>query len=96
MCGCIFFIAAALSPRLGVFILWAFTDRMSIAFDQWWWAALGFVFLPWTTMAWALVYAPKEEVSGFGWVIVVFAFLVDISTHAGSSQAEMRRRNATA
>ena len=96
MCGCLFFIAAALSPRFGVFILWAFTDRMSIAFDHWWWAALGFVFLPWTTMAWALVYAPVEEVSGFGWVIVVFAFLVDVSTHVGSSQAESRRRNATA
>jgi hypothetical protein len=95
MCGCLFVLASAISPRLGVFILWAFTDRMSIAFDKWWWAAIGFVFLPWTTLAFALVYAPVKGVTGFGWVIVVFAFLVDISVHVGSAQTR-RQRNAAA
>lgn len=96
MCGCLFVIAAAISPRFGVFLLWAFTDRMSIAFNEWWWAAIGFVFLPWTTLAWALVYAPVKGVTGFGWVIVVFAFLVDISTHVASSQARSQRDAAAA
>lgn len=96
MCGCLFVIAAAISPRLGVFVLWAFTDRMSIAFDSFWWALIGFVFLPWTTLAWALVYAPVRGVTGFGWVIVVFAFIVDISTHVGSATARREERAATA
>jgi len=96
MCGCLFVIAAAISPRFGVFLLWAFTDRMSIAFNEWWWAAIGFIFLPWTTIAWALVYAPVKGVTGFGWVIVVFAFLADISTHVASSQARSRRDAAAA
>lgn len=95
MCGCLFVLASAISPRLGVFILWAFTDRMSIAFDEWWWAAIGFVFLPWTTLAWALVYAPREGVTGFGWVIVVFAFLADISVHVGAAKARQQRNAAT-
>ena len=51
MCGCIVALLAILSPRLAVFALWAFTDRMSIAFNHWYWAAIGFVFLPWTTLA---------------------------------------------
>ncbi len=96
MCGCLFVIAAAISPRLGVFVLWAFTDRMSIAFDSFWWALIGFVFLPWTTLAWALVYAPVRGVTGFGWVIVVFAFIVDISTHVGSATARREERAAAA
>jgi hypothetical protein len=96
MCGCLFVIAAAISPRFGVFLLWAFTNRMSIAFEEWWWAAIGFVFLPWTTIAWALVYAPVQGVTGFGWVIVVLAFLADISTHVGSAKARQQRDAATA
>jgi hypothetical protein len=96
MCGCLVVLASAISPRLGIFVLWAFTDRMNIAFDSFWWALIGFVFLPWTTVAWALVYAPVRGVTGFGWVIVVFAFIVDMSTHFGSGKARRERRNATA
>jgi hypothetical protein len=96
MCGCLFVIAAAISPRLGVFLLWAFTDRMNIAFDSFWWALAGFIFLPWTTLVWALVYAPREGVTGFGWVLVVFAFIVDLSTHAGSAKARREESAATA
>lgn len=96
MCGCLFVIAAAISPRFGVVLLWAFTDRMSIAFNEWWWAALGFVFLPWTTLAWALVYAPVRGVTGFGWVIVAFAFFADLSVHAGSAKARQQRDAAAA
>jgi hypothetical protein len=87
-------LASAISPRLGIFILWAFTDRMDIAFDKFWWALIGFVFLPWTTLAWALAYAPVREVTGFGWVIVGFALFVDLSTHIGAAKA--RREQAAA
>ena len=60
MCGCIVALAAFISPRLAVFFLWLFTDRMSIAFDSFWWGFLGFIFLPWTTLAWAVAYAPDR------------------------------------
>jgi hypothetical protein len=93
MCGCLFVLAAAISPRFGVALLWIFTDRMSIAFNSFWWALVGFIFLPWTTLVFALVYAPREGVTGFGWVLVAFAFVVDISTHIGATQA--RREKAT-
>jgi hypothetical protein len=91
MCACLFAIAAMISPRLGVFVLWAFTDRMSIAFNHWYWAAIGFVFLPWTTLAWAVAYAPRDGVTGFGWFVVGFAFFVDLMTHFGSAQARAQR-----
>jgi hypothetical protein len=96
MCACLFVIAAAISPRFGVFLLWAFTDRMSIAFDSFWWAVIGFIFLPWTTLVWALVYAPRQGVTGFGWVLVVFAFVVDIATHVGSATARREESAAAA
>ena len=92
MCGCIVALAAFISPRLAVFFLWLFTDRMSIAFDSFWWGFLGFIFLPWTTLAWAIAYAPVRGVEGFGWFIVILAFIVDIGTHVGSAQARQQRR----
>ena len=58
MCGCLVALAAFLSPRFAIFLIWLFTDRMSIAFDSFWWGLLGFIFLPWTTLAWAVAYAP--------------------------------------
>jgi hypothetical protein len=96
MCGCLVALAAMLSPRFAVFLLWLFTDRMSIAFDSFWWGFLGWIFLPWTTLAWAAAYAPRDGVTGFGWFIVIFAFLVDLMTHLGSAQARRERRTATA
>ena len=96
MCGCLVAIAAMLSPRLAVFLLWLFTDRMDVAFDSGWIAILGWLFLPWTTLAWAVAYAPIRGVTGFGWFLVVFAFVVDIMTHVGSAQARRDRRLRTA
>ena len=92
MCGCFVALAAFISPRLAIFFIWLFSDRMSIAFDSFWWGLLGFIFLPWTTLAWTVAYAPIQGVTGFGWFIVAFAFVVDIGTHVGSAQARRDRQ----
>lgn len=93
-CGCLVALAAAISPRLAVFVLWLFTDRTTVAFDSFWIGLLGFLFLPWTALAWLVAYAPIGGVSGFGWFLVVFAFVVDLSTHAGAARARAERDRA--
>lgn len=95
-CGCLIFLASALSPRLGLFLLWLFTDRTTIAFDSWWIGLLGFLFLPWTALAWVVAYQPIEGVTGFGWFLVVLGFIFDITTHLGGGKADRDRRNSTA
>ena len=95
-CGCLIAIAAALSPRFALFLTWIFTDRIPRAFDDnWLFPILGFFFLPWTTLAWAVAYAPVQGVTGFGWFLVVFAFVVDVTTYTGGEKAR-RDRNAYA
>lgn len=93
-CGCLVALLAVVSPRLAIFFVWLFTDRLSVALDSFWIGLIGFLFLPWTTLAWAFAYAPRGGVTGFGWFVVVFAFVVDLSTHAGSSQARREQRAA--
>ena len=94
-CGCLLALLAVISPRLAIFFTWIFAnDRLSDAFSSFWIGFVGFLFLPWTTLAWTFSYAPARGVTGFGWFIVILAFVVDISTHVGSSQARRERRHA--
>lgn len=95
MCGCFVALAAFISPRLAVFFTWLFTDRMSIAFESFWIGLLGFLLLPWTTLAWAIAYAPVRGVTGFGWFLALFAFVADVMTHVGSAQARRERNLRT-
>ena len=94
MCGCIVALVAFFSPRLAIFLVWLFTDRMDNAFNSFWIALLGFLFLPWTTLAWAVAYAPRNGVTGFGWFVVGIAFVADIMTYVSSHQARQQRRAA--
>jgi len=79
--GCLLALLALLSPRLAIFCLWLFSDRMRIAFTSGLLAVVGFLFLPWTTLAWAVAYQPVQGVKGFGWFVVGLAFLIDITSY---------------
>ena len=93
-CGCLLALIAAVSPRFATFLLWVFTDRLTIVFNSFWIGFLGWIFLPWTTLAWAIAYAPIAGVRGFGYFLVVFAFIVDLSTHFGAAKARSARAQA--
>jgi hypothetical protein len=49
---------------------------------------IGFFVLPWTTLAYAVMWdAGTHKVSGFEWFIVVLAFVFDLTTYAGGSRS---------
>ena len=80
-----------LSPRLAIFLIWLFGDRMDYAFNSFWIGFIGFLFLPWTTLAWAVAYAPIQGVTGFGWFIVILGFVIDIGSYSSAAQARRAR-----
>jgi hypothetical protein len=81
-----------ISPRLGLVVLWLFSDLLSRSFDGWLLPFLGFFLLPWTTLAYALLWASSDGVLGIEWFFVALAFLVDVGAFAGGD----RRRRARA
>jgi hypothetical protein len=96
--GCLLALLAAISPRLVIFLLWIFSDRLSIALRSGWEGIIGFLLLPYTTLFYVLVYAPGKGVDAFGWVIVALGVVLDLSSHLFSRRARRRRsrREATA
>jgi hypothetical protein len=85
---CLVALLALISPRLALFAIFLFSDLLSDAFDSWFVPLLGFFLLPWTTLAYAVMWASStNQVSGFEWFIVVLAFLIDLSSYASGSRA---------
>jgi hypothetical protein len=82
--GCLFLLLTLVSPRLGIIVLWLFTDYVQRAFSLWFWPLLGLVFLPWTTLFYILVAAPVGNVSFWGWLMVGLGVLTDLSSYAQS------------
>ena len=69
-----------------------FTDRLSVSMDSFLVGLLGFVFLPYTTVLYALAYAPGSGVRGLGWFLVVLGFLLDLGSWFGGGREAQRRQ----
>jgi hypothetical protein len=89
-CGCLLALVAVISPRFALFLTWVFTDRLAIAFDSWFLPVLGWLLLPWTTLVYTFAYAPRDGVTGIGWLFVVIAVLVDLGSLASAGKARDR------
>ena len=84
MC-CIFALAGLIGPRVAFLALWVFSDEVNQSIDSFWVKLLGLVFLPWTALFWAIAWAPIQEVSGFGWFLVFFGVVLDISAYTSGA-----------
>jgi hypothetical protein len=81
--GCIFALIALLSPRLAVFLLWAFTNYVNRAFSGGWFLPLlGIIIAPWTTLMYVLVYAPAGPIHVAGWILVGIGVVLDLNSWA--------------
>jgi hypothetical protein len=64
---------------------------LSRAFESWFVPFIGFFLLPWTTLAYAVMWsAGANGVTGFEWFIVVLAFLGDLGSLASGRRERMR------
>jgi hypothetical protein len=81
---CLIALLALLSPRLAIVFVAIFSDMLSRAFDSWLLPLIGFFLLPWTTLAYAVMWdTGTRDVNGFEWFIVILAFLADLASWAG-------------
>jgi hypothetical protein len=68
---------------LALFVLWLFSDLLSRAYGDWIVPLLGFFLLPWTTLAYAVMWSVGTNgVTGFEWFLVVLFFFFDLGSYA--------------
>jgi len=91
--GCLFALLGGFFPRLALVLLWLFTERVDRAFDGFLVPLLGLVFLPLTTLVYALTWAPVVGVEGFDWFLLALAFLLDLSSYGGGARARRAERD---
>jgi hypothetical protein len=86
--ACLVALLALISPRLALIALWLFSDLVSAAFQSWLIPLIGFFVLPWTTLAYAGMWAlGPTGVSGVEWFLVILAFVVDLGSYLGGHRA---------
>jgi hypothetical protein len=84
---CLALVLALISPRLALVAVWLLTDILSRAFGSWLLPLIGFFLLPWTTLAYAIMWdVGTHEVRGTEWVVVVVAVLLDLGSHRGTAR----------
>jgi hypothetical protein len=89
MC-CLFTTLVLFGPRLGILVWWLFQPgRWNQAFESFLWPILGFLFLPWTTLMYVVVF--PGGVTGFDWIWLGLGLLADISSYTGGAYGNRDR-----
>jgi hypothetical protein len=87
--ACLGALLAFISPRLALAFVFFFSDLLGDAYDSLLVPLLGFFLLPWTTLAYAVMWSSGfNGVRGIEWFFVVLAFFADLGSYAGGRQAQ--------
>jgi hypothetical protein len=88
--GCLIALLGLITPRVVMVLLWLFTNYLSRAFDTFIWPLLGFIFLPTTTLAYAVAKNSFNGLRGIGLVIFVLGILLDFGLLGGGARSRRR------
>lgn len=89
--GCIFLIVALVVPRVTMFFIFLFTHWFEHAFHTSIWPILGFLFMPYTTLAYLAAMLNNHHSLSGGWLaLFIVAIIVDAGHWGGG--ASYRRR----
>ena len=82
MC-CLIAALLLIGPRAGILVWWLYdTARWTAAFTgSFIWPLLGFIFLPWTTLAYVLVF--PDGIVLFDWLILGLGHILDLGSLFG-------------
>jgi hypothetical protein len=86
---CLIALFALIGPRVALVFTAIFSDMITRATDSILVAFLGFLFLPWTTLAYVVMYdiGIGRQVEGLEWFVVGIAFVADVMSYVGGRAA---------
>jgi hypothetical protein len=92
--GCLISILGLLTPRVTIVLIWLFSDMLERAYQTTLWPVLGFLFMPYTTLAYMAAILFGGSVSGIWLGLVVVAVLADLGFFSHGAHTHYRRRPA--
>ena len=76
-------------PRLAILVWWIYTPvYISTLFRTWIWPLLGWIFLPWSTLMYIIIY--PGGIVGFDWIILGLGVFADMATYLGGYRERAR------
>lgn len=89
--GCLLGCIALLMPRILMVFIYLLTDWFGRAYQTVIWPLLGFLFMPYTTLAYMAAMLNNDHVlSGWWMALFIVAILVDVGHWGGSGRAVRR------
>lgn len=87
MPGCLLLLLIIFLPRISLFFIWLLTDWLQKAYHTMIWPILGFLFMPYTTLAYMWAMLQTNNHINNGWlVLVIVAVFIDLSSHFKSAR----------
>jgi hypothetical protein len=89
---CLIPIFAVFFPRIVMIVIAIFTNWFNEAFDSKIWPLLGFLFMPFTTLAYMAAMLNNNHSASGGWLaLVIVAAVVDLGGQGRSARRRRRR-----
>jgi len=90
--GCCLIVGVlAASPRIILLGLWLFTDYLSRFGMSFIWGLIGFIFVPCTTIAYAIAQNSFGGLQGWGTVVFAAGVLLDILLYSSGKRSKDQR-----
>lgn len=85
---CLVALFAFFFPRVAIVLIVLFSDYIGAAYKTTIWPFLGFLFMPYTTLAYAWAINSNQSVSGIYLVVVILAVLLDFGVLGGGARTK--------
>ena len=90
--GCIIAIVALLAPRILMVFIWLLTGWFGQAYGTVVWPLLGFIFMPYATLAYmAAMLNNNHTLTGWWLALFIVAIVVDVGHWGGGAKAASSR-----
>ncbi|MBI4615608.1 MAG: hypothetical protein HY720_18465 [Planctomycetes bacterium] len=90
MC-CLLAFFGYVAPRLTIFIVWFASGYFGRAYETTLWPLLGFFFMPYTMLAYAICMNEGGGIAGFWVALFAIGLLLDFGVIGGSARARGKR-----
>jgi hypothetical protein len=89
--GCLLPLIAIFMPRVALALIFLFTTWFTQAFHTVLWPLLGFLFMPYTTLAWMAAMLHNNHQLNPIWIgIIIIAILFDLGGQSHSARRRLR------